>query len=85
MEMIQIPQKEIQSEMFCIDNDYDFADMLEKLLGYEVGQYARDLAKGFEEADALADEVIPLEDENEELKKQLKEKQHTFTFVFGKE
>jgi hypothetical protein len=85
MEMIQIPQKEIQSEMFCIDNDYDFADMLEKLLGYEVGQYARKLAIAFEEADAYVDYLYPLEDENDELKKQLKKKRHTFTFVFGKE
>ena len=79
MEMIRIPNKEIQEELFCIDSDLDFADMLEKVLGYEVGQYARNLALAFEEADAY---VETLYKENKKIEKQLNESHHTFTFMF---
>ena len=99
MEMIQIPQKEIQSEMFCVNNIYDFIYMIDKLLGSQASNYLAEATQYYVDADEenemlwknyyeLRDENDLLEGDKENLQaeiKELKEKRHTFTFVFGKE
>lgn len=73
MEMIKIPRKEIDEEMFCIDTEEDFVYMIEKLLGYEAGKYARQLVQDSYEADEYYNEIQKYDAEIEKYDKEIED------------
>ena len=73
MEMINVSRKEIDEEMFCIDNHDDFVYMIEKLLGYEAGKYARQLVQDSYEADEYYNEIQKYDAEIEKYDKEIED------------
>ena len=84
MEMIYVPRTEIAEEIFSINDEDDFAWMIEELLGYEAGKYVRKMAEKAIGFDGLYDMYDELETEVDDLEtkiKTLKETKGTFVFV----
>lgn len=69
--MINVSRKEIDEEMFCINNHDDFVYMIEKLLGYEAGKYARQLVQDSYEADEFYEEIQEYKTEIDDYEKQI--------------
>lgn len=73
MEMINVSRKEIENEMFLIDTEDDFVYMIEKLLGFEAGKYARQLVENSISADGYYDEIQEYEAEIEKYDKEIED------------
>ena len=80
MSLFILPQRELNTESFNVENDDDFVYMLEQTLGYEVAKYCEGLVNASIEADEFwemyskeNEKRNKLDDENLNLKADVEE------------